>query len=157
MINKNVVRYCLKGPCLNIVTVFPGDSKKRKSNNDNKHGHGHEKRIPSTLCWGKKDNNDTGEGPQTIAIFIKDKILIVAYKLTQNHKFFKRLGFGNLFLSKFISEHIFGCFGVFWVIDWCFECLHETQCKFLHVWLVFEVSFHRYLKRCGETNKIFVL
>ena len=29
---------------------FPEGSKKRKSNNDYKHGHGQEERRPSTLC-----------------------------------------------------------------------------------------------------------
>ena len=33
-----------------IAAVFPRGSKKRKSNNDDKHGHGQEKRRPSTLC-----------------------------------------------------------------------------------------------------------
>jgi hypothetical protein len=33
-----------------IAAVFPRGSKKRKSNNDDKHGHGKEKRRPSTLC-----------------------------------------------------------------------------------------------------------
>ena len=32
----------------------PRGSKKKKSNNDDKHGHGQEKRRLSTLCWGKK-------------------------------------------------------------------------------------------------------
>ena len=32
-----------------IVAVFPRGSKKRKSNNDDKHGHGQEKRRPTTL------------------------------------------------------------------------------------------------------------
>ena len=31
------------------AAVFPRGSKKRKSNNDDKHGHGQEKRRPSTL------------------------------------------------------------------------------------------------------------
>ena len=33
-----------------IAAVFPRGSKKKKSNNDDKHGHGQEKRRPSTLC-----------------------------------------------------------------------------------------------------------
>ena len=33
-----------------IVAVFPRGSKKRKSNNDDKHDYGQEKRRPSTLC-----------------------------------------------------------------------------------------------------------
>ena len=33
---------------------FPEGSKKRKSNNDDKHDHGQKKRRPSTLCWGEK-------------------------------------------------------------------------------------------------------
>ena len=33
-----------------IAAVFPRGSKKRKSNNDDKHDHGQEKRRPSTLC-----------------------------------------------------------------------------------------------------------
>ena len=37
-----------------IAAVFPRGSKKRKSNNDDKHDHGQEKRRLSTLCWGKK-------------------------------------------------------------------------------------------------------
>ena len=32
-----------------IAAVFPRGSKKRKSNNDDKHGHGQEKRRPTTL------------------------------------------------------------------------------------------------------------
>ena len=32
-----------------IVTVFPRESTKRKSNNDDEHGHGQEKRRPTTL------------------------------------------------------------------------------------------------------------
>ena len=36
------------------AVVFPRGSKKKKSNNDDKHGHGQEKRRPSTLCLGKK-------------------------------------------------------------------------------------------------------
>ena len=32
-----------------IVTVFPRGSTMRKSNNDDKHGHGQEKRRPTTL------------------------------------------------------------------------------------------------------------
>ena len=35
------------------ATVFPRGSKKRKSNNDDKHGHGQEKRRPSTYVEGK--------------------------------------------------------------------------------------------------------
>ena len=33
-----------------IAAVFPSGSKKRKSNNDDNHGYGLEKRRPSTLC-----------------------------------------------------------------------------------------------------------
>ena len=50
------VRYCLMSIGFltkTIVTFFPRGSKKRKSNNDVKHGHGQEKRRPSTLCWEK--------------------------------------------------------------------------------------------------------
>ena len=32
-----------------IAAVFPRGSKKRKSNNDDEHGHGQEKRSPTTL------------------------------------------------------------------------------------------------------------
>ena len=39
-----------------IVAVFPRGSKKRKSNNDDKHGHGQEKRRLTTLRLGKKSN-----------------------------------------------------------------------------------------------------
>ena len=38
------------------MTVFPGESKKSESNNDDKHIHGQVKRGPSTLCWGNKAN-----------------------------------------------------------------------------------------------------
>ena len=40
-------------PAKSTTAVFPRRSKKRKSNNDDKHDHGQEKRRPSTLCWGK--------------------------------------------------------------------------------------------------------
>ena len=49
---NHFVRYCLisKGVLTKtIVAVFPRRSKKRKSNNDDKHGHGQEKRRPTTL------------------------------------------------------------------------------------------------------------
>ena len=36
------------------TAVFPGESQKRKSDNDDKHGHAQEKRRPSTLVEGKK-------------------------------------------------------------------------------------------------------
>ena len=36
------------------AAIFPRGSKKRKSNNDDKHDHGQEKRRPSTLCGGKR-------------------------------------------------------------------------------------------------------
>ena len=50
--------YCPKGLLFSwggkIVTVFPGESKKRKSTNDDKHGHGQEKREPLELWRGGK-------------------------------------------------------------------------------------------------------
>ena len=45
-------------PRTKIIAVFPRGSKKRKSNNDDKHGHGQDKRRPSTLWWAK---NGRGE------------------------------------------------------------------------------------------------
>ena len=58
----NILQVLSKGPffrsCLDraqtIADVFPGGSIKRKSNNDDKHGHGQEKRRPSTYVEGKK-------------------------------------------------------------------------------------------------------
>ena len=55
-------RYCLMSKGVlkkktiygNYSSRFPEGSQKRKSNNDDKHSHGQEKRRPSTLCWGKK-------------------------------------------------------------------------------------------------------
>ena len=44
---------------LNYRGRFPRGSKKKKSNNDDKHGHGQEKRRPSTLCRGKKKVSKT--------------------------------------------------------------------------------------------------
>ena len=40
---------------LTIAAVFPGGSKKRQSNNDDKHGHGQEKRRPSTCVEGESE------------------------------------------------------------------------------------------------------
>ena len=60
---KNVFQVLSKGYfflMLQLTTaVFPGGSKKRKSNNDSKNGHGQEKRRPSTYVEGTK--NDSSE------------------------------------------------------------------------------------------------
>ena len=55
--SKRFVQILSKGPffifvkiCLNYSSCFSEGSKKRKSNNDDKHEHGQEKRRPSTLC-----------------------------------------------------------------------------------------------------------
>ena len=55
---ETVYRYCLKGVLLKIVKIqqplSQGSSKKRKSDNDDKHGHGQEKWRPTTYVEGTK-------------------------------------------------------------------------------------------------------
>ena len=48
LIQNKMCRYCPKLFFFLIAAVFPGGSIKRKSNNDDKHGHGQEKRKPTT-------------------------------------------------------------------------------------------------------------
>ena len=60
---KRSKKYFAKGakkgvPAKSTTAVFPRGSKKRKSNNDDKHDHGREKRRPSTLCWGNENNEN---------------------------------------------------------------------------------------------------
>ena len=45
-----------------IAAVFPRGSKKRKCNNDDKHGHDQEKRRPSTLCAEGNITNESTPG-----------------------------------------------------------------------------------------------
>ena len=45
-----VFRYRLKEIVEKYSGRFPRGCKKRKCNNDDKHGHGQEKKKPSTLC-----------------------------------------------------------------------------------------------------------
>ena len=46
-----------KGSLFICINRFPRSSKKKKSTNDDKNGYGHEKRRPSTLCWGNEGIN----------------------------------------------------------------------------------------------------
>ena len=61
------------------VAVFPRVSKKRGSNNDDKHDNGQEKRRPSTLCWGKKwpPKNENNKSHQNV-LWCFEIVLIIS-------------------------------------------------------------------------------
>ena len=61
---------CLKGVLTKtIVAVFPRGSKKRKSNNDDKHDHGQKNSIPSTYVEGQNSKKYFG---REIVLFLMD-------------------------------------------------------------------------------------